>query len=99
MPNRPLETVRAEDFVEYFLFPAPQSPDNNSIDQDLDDVAAKINEIATKYCGGYIWHKDGFRVMPRHGNVNLLIENDALDNAGKTTPGDIAHFTFVCVCV
>lgn len=78
----PLESVRAEDFVEYFLFPGTLSSDNNSVDQDLANVAEIVNKIAAEYCGNYIWHKDGFRVSPRFGNAQLLIENP-LDNSGE----------------
>lgn len=80
--NIPLESVRAEDFIEYFLFPGVRSPDNNSVDQDLAKVAEHINQIASEYSGNYIWHKDGFRVVPRFGNAHLLIEQP-LDNSGE----------------
>lgn len=82
----PLESVRAEDFVEYFLFPGVRSPDNNSVEQDLIKVAEQINQIASTYCVNYIWHKDGFRVAPRFGNAHLLIENP-VDNSGETNQG------------
>lgn len=80
--NIPLESVRAEDFVEYFLFPGAHSPDNNSIEEDLGTVSDRINQIAAEYCANYIWHKDGFRVAPRFGNAHLLIEHP-LDNSGE----------------
>lgn len=78
----PLESVRAEDFVEYFLFPGVRSPDNNSLEQDLGQVAEQINQIAVEYSSNYIWHKDGFRVAPRFANAHLLVEQ-TLDNSGE----------------
>lgn len=46
-----LEDVRAEDFVEYFLFPK-----HNSISSALDEVNKKVSS----YVKDYIWHKDPF---------------------------------------
>lgn len=104
-----LESVRAEDYVEYFLFPSVRSPDNNSVDQDLAQLTEQINRIAAEYCGNYIWHKDGFRVAPRFGNAHLLIEQ-TLDNSGKLYGGgrgketmdeeyETGYLLLNCVCV
>lgn len=46
-----LEDVRAEDFVEYFLFPK-----HKSISSALDEVNKKVSS----YVKDYIWHKDPF---------------------------------------
>lgn len=46
-----LEDVRAEDFVEYFLFPK-----HNSVSSALEEINKKVSS----YVKDYIWHKDPF---------------------------------------
>lgn len=89
--RRPLETVRAEDYIEYFLFPACGSvhtPNDNThtaasssaVADVLEQTARQANTIAAQFGANYIWHKDGFRVAPRHGNATLLIDADGADD-------------------
>ncbi|KAG4077447.1 hypothetical protein HA402_002874 [Bradysia odoriphaga] len=80
MTTVPLETVRAEDYVEYYLFPDLKS--SLPVESVLQTVIQQINTIADRFCEKYIWHKDGFRVTPRYGNAALLIENQ-LDNCDE----------------
>lgn len=70
-----LETVRAEDFIEYFLFPPINRESINAENETIVQCINRINEIAENYCGNFIWHKDPFRVILRSWNSNLLIEN------------------------
>lgn len=79
MSTIPLETVRTEDYIEYYLFPDLKS--NLPVEDVLQTVIQQINTIADRFCEKYIWHKDGFRVTPRYSNASLLIENQ-LDNCG-----------------
>lgn len=81
MSSIPLETVRAEDYIEYFLFPDLKSSEKVPVEDVLQSVIQQINTIADGFCEKYIWHKDGFKVTPRYGNASLLIENQ-LDNCG-----------------
>ena len=74
-----METVRADDFVEYFLFPNLNSNAAEDNESNLDMVVLEINRIIERYCKEYIWHKDEFRLTPRS---NLLLENQA-DLSGK----------------
>lgn len=86
MSTGPLETVRAEDFVEYFIFPAVQRTETgpqNVEGAELDKTIQCIEAVSNKFCKKYIWHKDAFRVSARYGNSNLLIENSNLDNCGN----------------
>lgn len=78
----PLETVRAEDFIEYYLFPDVKQSSTSDISTVLEDVIQQITKISKQYTSTYIWHKDSFRVTSRYGNANLLIENQ-LDNCGN----------------
>lgn len=79
MSSIPLETVRTEDYIEYYLFPDLKS--SLPVEDVLQTVIQQINTIADRFCEKYIWHKDGFRVTPRYSNASLLIENQ-LDNCG-----------------
>lgn len=86
MSTGPLETVRAEDFVEYFVFPVLQCLETapRNVDGDgLENIIECIEAVSNKFCKKYIWHKDAFRVSARYGNSNLLIENSNLDNCGN----------------
>lgn len=78
----PLETVRTDDFVEYYLFPDLSQIETGK-DDYLQSICEQIQQIATKSYGNYIWHKDSFRVTPRYGNANLLTENQ-LDDCGNS---------------
>lgn len=81
MSTGPLETVRAEDFIEYYIFPDLQQSASTDAATALEDVIQQITKISQQYTAQYIWHKDQFRVTPRYENSNLLIENQ-LDNCG-----------------
>ncbi|KAJ6641855.1 Protein ecdysoneless [Pseudolycoriella hygida] len=80
MSTTALETVRTEDYVEYFLFPDLKT--SSPVEDVLQTVIQQIKAIADRYCEKYIWHKDGFRVTPRYSNASLLIENQ-LDNCDE----------------
>lgn len=92
--RRALETVRAEDYIEYYLFPdVAQTPNANASSSSteavadiLEQTARRVTEIASQFAAKYIWHKDCFRVTTRFGDTNLLPEtvddNDAHRSAG-----------------
>jgi hypothetical protein len=75
MTSTPLENLREEDFVEYFLFPNIKACELQNEEELLKNVNAKVLEIAKNYCKNYIWHRDGFKVYPRYRNFNLLNEH------------------------
>jgi hypothetical protein len=56
-----LEDVRAEDFVEYFIF-----PNHNSVSSALDEINKKVSS----YVKDYIWHKDPFFLNKVEGSEN-----------------------------
>jgi SGT1 protein len=56
-----LEDVRAEDFVEYFIF-----PNHNSVSSALDEINKKVSS----YVKDYIWHKDPFFLKKVEGSEN-----------------------------
>ena len=67
-----LETVKIEDFIEYFIF--PEISDNET--QELNDICQKIDEISKTFIRNYIWHKDSFNLKIRHQNSHLLNNNN-----------------------
>lgn len=67
-----LEVARAEDFVEYFLFPNVQSTELKDINEQLNNNLKSINIIVEKYCKNYIWHKDEFRLTVRGCDENIV---------------------------
>jgi hypothetical protein len=56
-----LEDVRAEDFVEYYIF-----PNHNSVSSALDEINKKVSS----YVKDYIWHKDPFFLKKVEGSEN-----------------------------
>jgi SGT1 protein len=78
MSSAPLETLREDDFVEYFLFPDIKACDiqlENEEDQ-LTTVQQKIQEIYKTFSKNYIWHRDSFKVHPRYKNFSLLTQHE-----------------------
>lgn len=77
----PTETIRADDFVEYFLFPDLNQSNgtdsgNNNVSDSLEQIRAQILEESNKLIGGYIWHKDPFQLIVKSENLKLTNDND-----------------------
>lgn len=75
-----VETIRSDDFIEYFLFPPALS--GQATDDDERDMLVKllqqVDEISNKFTASYIWHKDSFNLKVRTRNSHLLkTENDS----------------------
>lgn len=82
--NLATETIRADDFVEYYLFPDTSANDvtNKNEEEFLNAFLNDVSESIRPHINNYIWHKDAFRLIPRWGNSNLLNENLS-ENDGK----------------
>lgn len=77
----PTEIIRADDFVEYFLFPAlnPSSDidsGNNNVTDSLEEIRTQIVEESNQFIGNYIWHKDPFQLIVKSENLKLTNDND-----------------------
>lgn len=57
------EIIRADDFVEYFLFPSLDELLGNDIDEKLDRFLAEVNECVRAFTKDYIWHKEPFQLI------------------------------------
>lgn len=78
--NNMLESVREEDFVEYYLFPSiDHSKDDKEQECILNGILLKAEKIVEKYTKDYLWHKDEFKLVTRTTLFNKFI----CDN-GKT---------------
>lgn len=77
MSSNVLQTIREDDFVEYYLFPELNNANENNEQGILSNTQNKINSIIESYCSKYIWHKDDFKVTPRLQNANLLLDTES----------------------
>lgn len=86
--NAVTETIRADDFVEYFLFPDLNQldgidSDNNNLSDALERIRTQIFGAANNFIGNYIWHKDPFQLIVKSDNLKLTNDND---EEGKCKP-------------
>ena len=69
-----LESVREEDFVEYYVFPEGVEDHINANEdrqQRMSVVLSHIESVVRKYAEKYIWHKDSFSVAPNLPPLSL----------------------------
>ncbi|XP_021926738.1 protein ecdysoneless [Zootermopsis nevadensis] len=62
-----LESLREEDFVQYYLFPLEIEDiinANEEIHREVKVTLSYVLSIVRKYSENYIWHKDSFSVTP-----------------------------------
>lgn len=71
-----LESVREDDFVEYFLFPPIETNDEQEQERILTAILDKANKIIHRYTKNFLWHKDEFRLVVRTSISNYLNELD-----------------------
>ncbi|KAJ8953969.1 hypothetical protein NQ314_007162, partial [Rhamnusium bicolor] len=74
--NNVLESVREDDFVEYFLFPPIETCDEKEQETILSSILSEVNKIVKKYTDNYLWHKDEFKLIPRTSIYNTLSHID-----------------------
>lgn len=70
--NNVLETVREDDFVEYYLFPPIETCSEKEEETILSSILTKANKIVKKYTTNYLWHRDEFKLVPRASIYNSL---------------------------
>lgn len=66
------EVIRADDFVEYFLFPSLNELSGNNVDEKLENFLREVNESVQKFTADYIWHKEPFQLVVRTPNTSRL---------------------------
>lgn len=70
--NTLFESVREDDFVEYYLFPPIESKDEIEQEKILSSILSKANKIINKYTTDFLWHKDEFKLSARTSIYNEL---------------------------
>lgn len=63
--KRGIEVIRADDFVEYFLFPSLDQLNGNSTAEKLDNFRQSVNDSVKQFTADYIWHKEPFQLVIR----------------------------------
>lgn len=72
------EVIRADDFVEYFLFPSLDELAGNNVEEKLDNFLREINECAQQFTVDYIWHKEPFQLVVRTPNTSKLFHTSSM---------------------
>lgn len=73
-----LETVREDDFVQYFIFPKITGNNENeeSSHVSLNSYLSKVTDVINKYSSDYLWHKDSFNIVPRTAKTQILADEE-----------------------
>lgn len=79
----PLEIVRCDDFVEYFLFPSTDSKGAGNSPENLSSMLKTIQESVKPHTENYIWHKDEFQLVVRNSGDFPPVDNKGLTNILK----------------
>ncbi|XP_058833014.1 protein ecdysoneless [Topomyia yanbarensis] len=93
-----LKSVREDDFVEYFLFPSALDQNDVSLENcepQLEGLRSEVIKLAEDYCQRYIWHRDGFKVVLRTGDLQqrLLIEASNMEEENVRLPPHLYGIT------
>lgn len=73
------QTVREDDFVEYYLFPHIESKDVKEQENILSSILAKANKVINKYTTNFLWHKDEFKLSARTSIYNTFKNVEEID--------------------
>lgn len=71
-----MQTIREDDFVQYYLFPRIEAPDELLQEELLETVLAKANRVVERFAQNYLWHKDQIRFVPMTESSNFLTRVD-----------------------
>lgn len=92
MDSNILESVREDDYVEYYLFPECGTLSECEQDTFLSDILDKCNKIVNNLTKDHLWHKDKFMLLPRTVASNKLVNSD--EKNGNFLPHlyGVSHF-------
>lgn len=88
-----LETVRDDDFVEYFLF-VKTDDDNEDAEEQvkrINHLNNKVLELVDRVSNQYIWHKDRFNLIPRFCPSAELRQSFSDASDGKLDSSDFHY--------
>ncbi|XP_055316971.1 protein ecdysoneless [Sitodiplosis mosellana] len=63
--KRGIEVIRADDFVEYFLFPSLDQLNGDNTAEKLENFRQNVNDSVQQFTVDYIWHKEPFQLVIR----------------------------------
>ncbi|XP_031632908.1 protein ecdysoneless [Contarinia nasturtii] len=78
--KRGTEVIRADDFVEYFLFPSLNDLNGNNSTEKLDNFLRDVNESVQKFSVDYIWHKEPFQLVVRTPETSRLFNESKIED-------------------
>lgn len=92
----PLETVRDEDFVEYFLFVRSDDSRDNAeqLTERVDRLKQKALKLVDRLADQYIWHKDRFNLISRFRPSAELRQSFPTG----TSDGNAPYRYYYCCC-
>lgn len=70
------ETIRADDFVEYFLFPNIHKENEDDEMVFMEQFLCEINKAVKTFIDDYIWQKDSFQLIIQTKLSQIVKEND-----------------------
>lgn len=77
--KRGIEVIRADDFVEYFLFPSLDQIQGNSTTEKLENFQHSVNDSVQKFTADYIWHKEPFQLVIRTPETSRLFNESNIE--------------------
>lgn len=82
--NNLLENVRADDFVEYFLYVKREIKDVNEQEKLLNSILKEADKIVDNLSDNYIWHKDEFKLSIKLPHISNLLDEERDDAKGNS---------------
>lgn len=77
--KRGTEVIRADDFVEYFLFPSLNELNGNNTTEKLDNFLRDVNDCVQKFTTDYIWHKEPFQLVVRTPETSRIFNENKIE--------------------
>lgn len=90
--TNPSEIIRADDYIEYYIFPDLSSCSSNTKDVDdfLDALISNLNVDIEQITKDYIWHKDPFCLV----KCNSTLLNESQQNEGNASSNIVFNELF-----
>lgn len=77
--KRGIEVIRADDFVEYFLFPSLDQLNGNITAEKLENFLQNINDSIQQFTAHYIWHKEPIQLVARTPETSRLFNESKIE--------------------
>lgn len=77
--NKLTETIRADDYVEYFLFPSLDQLNGKDTNEKLNNFLGEVNAFVKNLTNNYIWHKEPFQLIARTTETTKQFIENAIE--------------------